>query len=99
MIKLNQASFIYTSENTQTQNKVSELIVNYNNYLGSKDVDGVQVSQGYIQSFVYTETMNSILTKTQENTLFTGDILNELTNQYIAILQALNPSITFTNTL
>jgi hypothetical protein len=99
MIKLNQASFIYTSETTQTQNKVSELIVNYTNYLGTKEVDGATVPQGYIQSFVYNETMNSILTNTQENTLFTGDILNELTNQYIAILQALNPSITFTNTL
>ena len=99
MIKLNTPSFIFTSENTQTSTKVSELVVNYTNYLGTKEIDGVSTPQGYIQSFVYNETMNSILTNTQENILFTGDILNELTNQYIAILQALNPSITFTNTL
>jgi hypothetical protein len=99
MIKLDKASFIATSAETQTQNKVSKLVVNYNNYLGTKEVDGVQVTQGYIQSFVYNDTMNSILTNTQENTLFTGDILNELTNQYIAILQDLNPTVIFTNTL
>lgn len=99
MIKLNTPSFIFTSEETQTSSKVSELVVNYTNYLGTKEVDGINTPQGYIQSFVYNETMNSILTNTQENTLFTGDILNELTNQYIAILQVLNPSITFTNTL
>ena len=99
MIKLNTPSFIFTSENTQTSTKVSELVVNYTNYLGTKEIDGISTPQGYIQSFVYNETMNSILTNTQENTLFTGDILNELTNQYIAKLQALNPSITFTNTL
>lgn len=99
MIKLNKASFIYTSETTQTSTQVSELVVNYTNYLGFKNVDGVNVPQGYIQSFVYNETMNSILTDTQENTLFTGNILDELTNQYIAKLQTLNPNIIFTNTL
>ena len=99
MIKLNTPSFIFTSEDTQTSSKFSELIVNYTNYLGTKEIDGISTPQGYIQSFVYNETMNSILTNTQENTLFTGNILNDLTNQYIAILQVLNPSITFTNTL
>lgn len=99
MIKLNQASFIYTSETTQTSSKVSELVVNYTNYLGTKEIDGISTPQGYIQSFVYNETMNSILTNTQEAEAFTGNILNDLTNQYIAILQILNPSITFVNTL
>lgn len=99
MIKLNQASFIYTSETTQTSSKVSELVVNYTNYLGTKEIDGVNVNQGYIQSFVYTETMNSIISDVQEDTAFTSNILNELTNQYIAKLQILNPSITFVNTL
>ena len=99
MIKLNQASFIYTSEDTQTSSKVSELVVNYTNYLGTKEIDGISTPQGYIQSFVYNETMNSILTNTQEAEAFTSNILNELTNQYIAKLQVLNPSITFTNTL
>ena len=99
MIKLNQASFIYTSETTQTSSKVSELVVNYTNYLGTKEIDGISTPQGYIQSFVYNETMNSILSNLQEAETFTGNILNDLTNQYIVILQTLNPSITFTNTL
>jgi len=99
MIKLNQASFIYTSETTQTSSKVELLTVNYTNYLGSKIVDDINVPQGYIQSFVYNETGNSILSDLQEAETFTGNILNDLTNQYIAVLQVLNPSITFTNTL
>jgi hypothetical protein len=99
MIKLNQASFIYTSDETQTSSKVELLTVNYTNYLGSKIVDDINVPQGYIQSFVYNETGNSILSDLQEAETFTGNILNDLTNQYIAILQTLNPSITFTNTL
>jgi len=99
MIKLNQSSFIYTSETTQTSSKVELLTVNYTNYLGSKIIDEISTPQGYIQSFVYNETGNSILSDTQEAEVFTGNILNDLTNQYIAILQNLNPSITFTNTL
>jgi hypothetical protein len=99
MIKLNQASFIYTSNETQTSSKVELLTVNYTNYLGTKEVDGVIVNQGYIQSFVYTETMNSIMNDVQEDLVFTSNILNELTNQYITKLQLLNPTITFTNTL
>ena len=99
MIKLNKASFIYTSETTQTSSKVELLTVNYTNYLGSKEIDDLNVPQGYIQSFVYNETGNSILSDTQEAEVFTGNILNDLTNQYITILQNLNPSITFTNTL
>jgi len=99
MIKLNTPSFIFTSEDTQTSSKVELLTVNYTNYLGSKIVDEINVPQGYIQSFVYNETGNSILSDLQEAEAFTGNILNDLTNQYIAILQTLNPSITFTNTL
>jgi len=99
MIKVTEPSFIYTSETTQTSSKVELLTVNYTNYLGSKIVDDINVPQGYIQSFVYNETGNSILSDLQEAEAFTGNILNDLTNQYIAILQTLNPSITFTNTL
>ena len=99
MIKLNTPSFIFTSEETQTSTKVELLVVNYNAYLGSKLVDDVNVPQGYIQSFLYNETMISILTNTQEDTDFTGNILNDLTNEYIVKLSLLNPSITFTNTL
>lgn len=99
MIQLNTPSFIFTSEETQTSTKVELLVVNYNAYLGTKLVDDVNVPQGYIQSFVYNETMNAILTNTQEDTDFTGNILNDLTNEYIVKLSLLNPSITFTNTL
>ena len=99
MIKLNTPSFVFTSEDTQTSTKVSLLTVNYSAYLGTKTIDDVTTPQGYIQSFVYNETMNAILTDTQEDTSFTGNILVELTNQYIAKLSALNPSITFTSTL
>jgi hypothetical protein len=99
MIKLNTPSFIFTSEDTQTSTKVELLTVNYNAYLGTKTIDDVTTPQGYIQSFVYNETMNAILSDTQEDTSFTGNILVELTNQYIAKLSALNSSITFTSTL
>ena len=99
MIKLNKASFIATSEETQTSTKVELLTVNYTNYLGSKTVDGISTTQGYIQSFVYTETMNSIMNDVQEDTEFSGNILAELTDMYISKLQMLNPSITFTSTL
>jgi hypothetical protein len=99
MIQLNTPSFIFTSEDTQTSTKVKLLTVNYSTYLGTKTIDKVTTPQGYIQSFVYNETMNSILTDTQEDSAFTSNILVELTNQYIAKLSALNPSITFTSTL
>jgi hypothetical protein len=99
MIKLNQASFIATSAETQTSTKVQKLTVNYNAFLGSKLVDGENVPQGYIQSFVYNETTNSIMNDVQEDTLFTGNILAELTDMYISKLELLNPSIIFTSTL
>ena len=99
MIKLNTPSFLATSEETQTSTKIGELVVNYNAYLGSKLVEEVSVPQGYIQSFVYNETMNSIMSDLQEDTTFTGDILMQLTDEYIAKLQLLNPNTTFVNTL
>jgi hypothetical protein len=99
MIKLNTPSFLATSEETQTSNKVAQLVVNYNAYLGSKLVGEVSTPQGYIQSFVYNETGNSILSDLQEDTAFTGDILMQLTEEYITKLTLLNPSVTFVNTL
>lgn len=101
MIKINNgtASFLVTSADTQTSTKVGELVVNYNAYLGSKLVEEVSIPQGYIQSFVYNETGNSIMSDLQEDTLFTGDILMQLTDEYIAKLQLLNPNVTFVNTL
>ena len=99
MIKLNTPSFVFTSEETQTSNKVSQLVVNYNAYLGSKMVGEVSTPQGYIQSFVYNETGNSIMSDLQEDTNFSSNILFQLTEEYITKLTLLNPSITFVNTL
>jgi len=61
----------------------------------------VSVPQGYINSWVTDENNNNVFgsMKTQEDTEFTGNILNELTNQYIADLEVLNPNVTFENTL
>jgi hypothetical protein len=99
MIKLDKLSFVATSNETQTSTKVQLLTVNYNAYLGSKEIDGKQVPQGFIQSFVYNETMNSIMSDTQEDTDFSGNILADLHDMYIAKLQLLNPTINFTSTL
>jgi len=102
MIKLkNGAAFLATSAETQTSHKVELMAVTYQAYLGTKDVDEVSVPQGYINSWVTDENNNNVFgsMKTQEDTEFTGNILNELTNQYIAELQVLNENVTFENTL
>jgi hypothetical protein len=99
MIKVTEPGFIATSAETQTSTKVGLLTVNYNSFLGSKLVEGVNTPQGYIQSYLYTETMNSIMSDVQEDTEFTGNILSELTDMYISKLQILNPNTTFVSTL
>ena len=102
MIKVkNGATFLATSAETQTSNKVELMAVTYEAYLGYKDVNGVPTPQGYINSFILDENNINVFgtVKTQEDTIFTGNILNELTNQYIADLQVLNTNVTFVNTL
>jgi len=102
MIKVkNGATFLATGAETQTSNKVELMAVTYQAYLGTKDVDEVSVPQGYINSWVTDENNNNVFgsMKTQEDTEFTGNILNELTNQYIVDLEVLNPNVTFENTL
>ena len=102
MIKLkNGAAFLATSSDTQTSHKVELMAVTYQSYLGSKDVDGVETPQGYVNSWVTDESNNNVFgsMKTQEDTEFSGNILFELTEAYIADLKVLNPSITFENTL
>jgi hypothetical protein len=104
MIKITPANFLATSENTQTQTKVAELTVNYQTSLGTKEVEGKQVPQGYIGSWVMNETGNNIMQvqKIEEDTdpKFLGkDILNVLTTDYIATLKELNPKVEFINTL
>ena len=95
------AAFLATSAETQTSNKVELMAVTYEAYLGSKDVNDVPTPQGYINSWITDENNNNVFgtVKTQEDTIFTGNILNELTNQYIAELQVLNVNVTFENTL
>ena len=102
MIKITTgATFLATSAETQTSNKVELMAVTYQAYLGTKDVDGVETPQGYVNSWVTDENNNNVFgsMKTQEDTEFSGNILFELTEAYIADLEVLNPSITFENTL
>jgi len=102
MIKLkNGAAFLATSAETQTSHKVELMAVTYQSYLGSKDVDGVPTPQGYINSWVTDESNNNVFgsMKTQEDTEFSGNILFELTEAYIAELEVLNTTLTFENTL
>jgi hypothetical protein len=95
------ATFLATSAETQTSNKVELMAVTYQAYLGYKDVNGVPTPQGFINSWITDENNINVFgtVKTQEDTIFTGNILNELTNQYIAELQVLNTNVTFVNTL
>ena len=102
MIKVkNGATFLATGAETQTSNKVELMAVTYQAYLGTKDVDEVSVPQGYINSWVTDENNNNVFgsMKTQEDTEFSGNILFELTEAYIAELEALNPTLAFENTL
>ena len=98
MIKVkNGAAFLATSAETQTSHKVELIAVTYQAYLGDKE----GTPQGYINSWVTDENNNNVFgsMKTQEDTEFVGNILNELTNQYIADLKVLNPTLEFTSTL
>jgi hypothetical protein len=103
MIKITTgATFLATGAETQTSNKVELMAVTYQAYLGSKDVNDMPTPQGYINSWITDENNVNVfgtVKKHRKIQFFTGNILNELTNQYIADLQALNPSITFENTL
>lgn len=95
MIKLDKPSFIFTSEETQTNRKVSELSINVNQYLGF-----VEKPQGFINSTINSDFGQlSELSMTMEDTEFKGkDVLAELHKIYLAKLQALNPEIKFTDT-
>jgi len=98
MIKLkNGAAFLATSSETQTSHKVELMAVTYQSYLGDKE----GTLQGYVNSWVTDESHNNVFgsMKTQEDTEFSGNILNELTEAYIADLKVLNPTLEFTSTL
>jgi hypothetical protein len=98
MIKLkNGAAFLATSAETQTSHKVELMAVTYQAYLGDKE----GTPQGYVNSWITDENNNNIFgtVKTQEDTEFSGNILSELTEAYIAELEVLNPTLTFENTL
>lgn len=95
MITLDKPSFIFTSEETQTNRKVSVLSINVTQYLGF-----VEKPQGFINSTVNSDFGQlSELNLTMEDTEFRGeDVLAELHKIYLAKLQALNPEIKFTDT-
>lgn len=106
MIKINNGvpAFIATGADTMTSRKVGLLTVNYQTSLGTKEVDGKQVPQGYIGSWVFDETQSNIMQnqKVEEDTdpKFVGkNVLEVLTANYIVDLQKLNPTIEFTDTL
>jgi hypothetical protein len=104
MIKITPASFLAVSEEMQTSTKVGLLTVNYQTSLGTKEVEGKQVPQGYIGSWVMNEQGTNIMgvQKIEEDTdpKFVGkDILAVLTTDYIATLKALNPKVKIESTL
>jgi hypothetical protein len=104
MIKVTPASFLAVSEDMQTSTKVGLLTVNYQTSLGTKEVEGKQVPQGYIGSWVMNEQGTNIfqVQKIEEDTdpKFVGkDILAVLTTDYIATLKALNPKVKIESTL
>ena len=99
MIKLDKKSFLAIDEETQTSKKTELLSVHYTHVLLTKLVEDLVVPQGFIKSFVYDEAKNVILEDLQEDTVFEGNILIELTDTYISKLELLNPGIKFTNTL
>ena len=104
MIKVTPASFLAVSEEMQTSTKVGLLTVNYQTSLGTKEVEGEQVPQGYIGSWVMNEQGTNIMgvQKIEEDTdpKFVGkDILAVLTTDYIATLKALNPKVKIESTL
>ena len=61
MIKITPASFLAVSEDMQTSTKVGLLVVNYQTFLRTKEVEGKQIPQGYIGSWVINETGNNIM--------------------------------------
>ena len=104
MIKVTPASFLAVSEEMQTSTKVGLLTVNYQTSLGTKEVEGKQVPQGYIGSWVMNEQGTNIMgvQKIEEDTdpkFKDADILTVLTNNYVAELKKLNPKIKIESTL
>lgn len=99
MIQLNKKSFLILSEDTQTSKKVELLSVHYTHVLLTKPVEDLVVPQGYVKSFLYDEAKNILMENLQEDTDFNGNILIELTDNYITKLKVLNSDIVFTNTL
>lgn len=95
MITLDKPSFIFTSEDTQTNRKVNVLSINVNQYLGF-----VEKPQGFIAVTINSDFGQlSELSMTMEDTEFKGkDVLAELHKIYLEKLSALNKKINFTDT-
>ena len=91
MITLDKPSFIFTSEDTQTNRKVSVLSINVNQYLGF-----VEKPQGFINSAINSDFGQlSELSMTMEDTEFKGKELHKI---YLQKLELLNPNIKFADT-
>jgi hypothetical protein len=103
MIKINGgAKFLQTSVDTQTSKKVENLVVNFQTSLVDEVVNEIPTKVGKVESWVFDEQGTNIMgnQKVQNLSDFDGvDILYTLTVDYIVQLQALNPSVSFTNTL
>jgi hypothetical protein len=94
--RLESKQVIDTPEVEEVRNDEGEITTQY------QAATYKSVPQGMVGSWLMDETNNNIMTvqKVQEDTELRGkDILVELTLQYIAQLQELNPSIEFENTL
>ena len=109
MIKINNGvpAFIATGADTMTSTKTALLTVNYQTSLGTKEVDGKSVPQGFIGSWCMNESGTNIMgvQKIEEDTdpKFVGknaaEVMKVLTNDYVAELKALNPKVTIESTL
>ena len=110
MIKVNGGSkFLQTSPDTMTSKKVENLEVNFQTSLVDEVIapeeegeESVSIKVGKLGSWIFNEEGTNIMgvQKIQNLSDFDGkDILNTLTDAYIVQLKALNPSVSFTNTL
>jgi len=110
MIKINGgAKFLQTTVDTMTSKKVENLEVNFQTSLVDEVIpaeeegaESTSIKVGKVGSWIFNEEGTNIMgvQKIQNLSDFDGkDILNTLTDAYIVQLKALNPSVSFTNTL
>jgi hypothetical protein len=93
MIKVTVPSFLVIGTDIQTGTKISEVVITYqHDYIGSE-------KQGYINSQAKAAG-DIIFRDSEKDQIYTGyDITSALHTKYINELKALNPKVTFINTL